>query len=163
MGPVRIRVKIGSQHPLACRKRLLNGGGCSDETGKTEAGPMSQQVWHNKDPSLLKGRERLILLPFTGNGDVTMCNYWHQYCKTLFGWPANVSCNQRNLSSRVQRKSLNNRRKKRRKGVQDDVYIVHMKLNFLFASLELRIWKFTWIWFWTNIQIRLTETYKQLH
>jgi hypothetical protein len=37
---------------------------------------MSQQVWHDKDPSLLKGLERraeaLILQPFTGNGDVSI-------------------------------------------------------------------------------------------
>jgi hypothetical protein len=38
-------------------------------------GPVSQQVWHDKDPSLLKGPERrayaLILQVFTGNGEVS--------------------------------------------------------------------------------------------
>jgi hypothetical protein len=37
---------------------------------------LSQQVWHDKDPSLQKGPERrakaLILQPFTGNGDVSI-------------------------------------------------------------------------------------------
>jgi hypothetical protein len=36
---------------------------------------VSQQVWHDKDPSLLKGPERRasakILQPFTSNGDVS--------------------------------------------------------------------------------------------
>jgi hypothetical protein len=32
----RIRVRIGPLHPLASRKRRLNGGVPSDETGKTE-------------------------------------------------------------------------------------------------------------------------------
>jgi hypothetical protein len=35
-GPVKIRVRIDSPHPIVCRKRQLNGGGPSDETGKTE-------------------------------------------------------------------------------------------------------------------------------
>jgi hypothetical protein len=37
---------------------------------------MSQQVWHDNDPSLLKGSERRakaqILQPFTGNGVVSI-------------------------------------------------------------------------------------------
>jgi hypothetical protein len=53
--PVRIQVRIDPPHPLVCRKRRLNG---ADETGKTEAPAMSQQVWHDKDPFLLKGPER---------------------------------------------------------------------------------------------------------
>jgi hypothetical protein len=32
---------------------------------------MLQQMWHDKDPSLLKGPERQVL-PFTGNGDVSI-------------------------------------------------------------------------------------------
>jgi hypothetical protein len=36
---------------------------------------MSQQLWHDKDPSLLKGLERraqaYILQPFTSNGNVS--------------------------------------------------------------------------------------------
>jgi hypothetical protein len=38
--------------------------------------PLSLQVWHDKDPSLLKDPERQayakILQPFTGNGDVSI-------------------------------------------------------------------------------------------
>jgi hypothetical protein len=37
---------------------------------------VSQQVWHDKDPFLLKGPERRaqakILQPFTGNSDVSI-------------------------------------------------------------------------------------------
>jgi hypothetical protein len=33
---VRIRVRIDPPHPLVCRKRRLNGGDPSDETGKTK-------------------------------------------------------------------------------------------------------------------------------
>jgi hypothetical protein len=50
--PVWIRVRIDPPHPLVCRERRLN-----DETEKNR-GPVSQQVWHHKDPSLLKGPER---------------------------------------------------------------------------------------------------------
>jgi hypothetical protein len=39
-------------------------------------GTVSQQVWHDKDPSLLKGPERRayakLLQPFAGNGDVSI-------------------------------------------------------------------------------------------
>jgi hypothetical protein len=38
-------------------------------------GPVSQQVWHDKDPSLLKGWAPSIgqnFAPFTGNGDVSI-------------------------------------------------------------------------------------------
>jgi hypothetical protein len=39
-------------------------------------GAMSQQVWFDKDPSLLKGPEPLALVkiqqPFTSNGDVSI-------------------------------------------------------------------------------------------
>jgi hypothetical protein len=34
VNPVRIRVRIDPPHPLVCRKRWLNRGGPSDETGK---------------------------------------------------------------------------------------------------------------------------------
>jgi hypothetical protein len=41
-----------------------------------ERGPVSQQMWHNKDPSRHKGPERRamaeILHPFTGNGDISI-------------------------------------------------------------------------------------------
>jgi hypothetical protein len=50
--PTRIRVRIDPPHPLVCRKRRLNGA------VRKNRGPMSQQVWHDKDPSLLKGPER---------------------------------------------------------------------------------------------------------
>jgi hypothetical protein len=53
----RIRVKTGPTHPLVCRKRRLNGGGPSDETGKTEAPRVTAGV-HDKDFTLLKGPER---------------------------------------------------------------------------------------------------------
>jgi hypothetical protein len=32
---------------------------------------MSQQVWHDKDPSMLKGPERQAKA-FTGNGDISI-------------------------------------------------------------------------------------------
>jgi hypothetical protein len=39
-------------------------------------GSVPQQVWHDKDPSLLKGPAcrayAKILQPFTGNGDISM-------------------------------------------------------------------------------------------
>ena len=70
--PVRIRVRIGSPHPLVCRKRRLIGdpwgsgleyikGDCMGRSfgwDRKNRGPVSQQVWHDKDPSLLKGPER---------------------------------------------------------------------------------------------------------
>jgi hypothetical protein len=34
--------------------------------------PEKPQVWHDKDPSLLKGPERRDLQPFTANGDVSL-------------------------------------------------------------------------------------------
>jgi hypothetical protein len=37
--PVKNRVKIDPLHPLVCHKRQLNGGGPSDEPGKTEVLP----------------------------------------------------------------------------------------------------------------------------
>jgi hypothetical protein len=48
LGPVRIRVRIDPSHPLVCRKRRMNG------VIRKNRGPVSQQVLHNKDPSLLK-------------------------------------------------------------------------------------------------------------
>jgi hypothetical protein len=80
--PVRIWDRIGSPHPLVCRKRRLNGdpwisglefirfstSPCmSYEATKwrrsfwwdrISRGPVSQQVWQDKDTSLLKGHER---------------------------------------------------------------------------------------------------------
>jgi hypothetical protein len=54
-GPVRIRVRIDPPHPLVCRKRRLNGAVLRMRPEK----PRSRvtQVWHDKDPSLLKGPE----------------------------------------------------------------------------------------------------------
>jgi hypothetical protein len=56
MEPVRIRVRIDPPHPLVCRKRRLNGEVL--RMRPENRGPVSQQVWHDKDPSLLKGPER---------------------------------------------------------------------------------------------------------
>jgi hypothetical protein len=56
LGPVKIWVKIGNQHPFTCRKRRLNGGDLSNETEKSDC-PVLHQVWHDKDPSLLNGPE----------------------------------------------------------------------------------------------------------
>jgi hypothetical protein len=53
---VRIRVRIGSQHPLVCLKRRLNGAVLQLRPEKVR--PVSQQLWHDKDPSPLKGPER---------------------------------------------------------------------------------------------------------
>ena len=39
-------------------KRRLTWGGPLDETAKTARDIILQQVWHNKDPSLLKGPKR---------------------------------------------------------------------------------------------------------
>jgi hypothetical protein len=67
-------VRIGPPHPLICRKRRLNGAVLRMKP--ENRGPVSQQVWHDKDPSLLKCPERLakayILQPFTGNGDASI-------------------------------------------------------------------------------------------
>jgi hypothetical protein len=54
--PVRIRVRIDPPHPLVCRKRRLNGAVL--RMRPVNRGPVSQQVWHDKDPSLLKGPEQ---------------------------------------------------------------------------------------------------------
>jgi hypothetical protein len=56
--PVRIRVRIGSLHPLASGKRRLNGAVLRMRPQKVRPRPMSQQMWHDKDPYLLKGPER---------------------------------------------------------------------------------------------------------
>ena len=54
--PLRIQVRIDPLHPFVCRKSRLNGAVLRIETGKR--GPVSQQVWQDKDPSLLKGPKR---------------------------------------------------------------------------------------------------------
>jgi hypothetical protein len=51
---MRTRVRIGPHHPLVCRKRRLNEGGPSDETGKTEVPCHSRCGTIFKDPSILK-------------------------------------------------------------------------------------------------------------
>jgi hypothetical protein len=45
---VKIQVRISSQHPLACNE-ATRWGSSSDETRKNRD-PVSQQVWHGKDP-----------------------------------------------------------------------------------------------------------------
>jgi hypothetical protein len=52
LNSVRIQVRIDSPHPLVCRARRLNGAVLQ------KRGPVSQQVWHDKDPFLVKGTER---------------------------------------------------------------------------------------------------------
>jgi hypothetical protein len=56
--PLRIRVRIDPPHPLVCRKRRLNGGGPSDETGKTEVPCHSRCGTIKIRRSLFKGPER---------------------------------------------------------------------------------------------------------
>jgi hypothetical protein len=53
LNPVRIRVRIDPPHPLVCPKRQLNGAVLRMKPEKRRH--VSQQVWHDKDPSLLKG------------------------------------------------------------------------------------------------------------
>jgi hypothetical protein len=52
---VRIRVRIGPHHPLP----VVRGDWIGRSFGwdRKNRGPVSQQVWHDKDPSLLKGPE----------------------------------------------------------------------------------------------------------
>jgi hypothetical protein len=70
--PVRIWFGIGSPHSFVCSKRRLNGAVLRKRPVKQVL--VSQQLWHNKDPSRLKGFERRteasILQPFSGNGNV---------------------------------------------------------------------------------------------
>jgi hypothetical protein len=51
--PVRARVRIVPQHPLASRKKRLNGAVLRMRPEKPK--PMLQQVLHSKDIALLKG------------------------------------------------------------------------------------------------------------
>jgi hypothetical protein len=44
----KIRVRIDPPHPLMCRKRRLNGAIL--RMRQKNRGPVSQQVWHDKDP-----------------------------------------------------------------------------------------------------------------
>jgi Fe-S-cluster containining protein len=53
-----IRVRIGSQRPLACGKRPLIGEDDSDETGETETLCHGRCGTIKIAPSLLKGPER---------------------------------------------------------------------------------------------------------
>ena len=47
--------------------------GRSSGRDRKKRGPVSQQVWHDKDPSLLKGRgRRTEILQSFGNGDVSI-------------------------------------------------------------------------------------------
>jgi hypothetical protein len=47
---VRIRVRMGPSHPLASRKRRLNGG--LRMRPEKKRGPVSQQVLHDRDHSM---------------------------------------------------------------------------------------------------------------
>jgi hypothetical protein len=49
-------VRIDPPLPLVCRKRQMNGAVLWMRLEKQI--PVSQQVWHDKDPTLLKGPER---------------------------------------------------------------------------------------------------------
>jgi hypothetical protein len=51
-----IRVRTDPPHPLVCRKRQQNGAVLRMRRKKHF--PVSQEVWHGKDPSLLRGPER---------------------------------------------------------------------------------------------------------
>jgi hypothetical protein len=50
------RVRINPPHPLASRKRRFNGGGLSDEIGKTEAQCHSGSGTKDRVPSIAKCR-----------------------------------------------------------------------------------------------------------
>jgi hypothetical protein len=53
--PVRIRVRVDPPHPLCvARGDLIRRSFGWDRKNR---GPVSQQVWHDKDPSMLKGSE----------------------------------------------------------------------------------------------------------
>jgi hypothetical protein len=52
--PVGIRVRVGPQHPLVCRKSRQNGAIIRMRPWS----PVSKQVWHDNDPSLFKGPEQ---------------------------------------------------------------------------------------------------------
>jgi hypothetical protein len=55
-GPVKMWVTIDPPYHLVCRKRRLNGAVL--RMRPENRGTVSQQVWHCKDPALLKGPER---------------------------------------------------------------------------------------------------------
>jgi hypothetical protein len=67
---VRIRMRIDCPHPLVCRTIRGDRMGAVLRLRPENRRPMSQKVWHDKDPPLLKGPEQ-ILQPFIGNGDVS--------------------------------------------------------------------------------------------
>jgi hypothetical protein len=54
--PIRIWIRIDPPHPLVCCMRRLNGR--SFRCDRKIRGPVSQQVRHDKDSSLLKDPER---------------------------------------------------------------------------------------------------------
>ena len=80
--PVRIRVWIDSPHPRSvCHKMQLNG-----MVLRKNWGPVSQQVWHNKNPFLLKGSEcqfkhsRTKFCNLTSNDGVSIYRYkWKKF------------------------------------------------------------------------------------
>jgi hypothetical protein len=59
--PVRIRVLIDPPDLLVCHNEATEWG-VSFEWNQKNWGPVSQQVWHDKDPSLLKGPELIVIL-----------------------------------------------------------------------------------------------------
>ena len=64
-------VLTASGQKKSCRKQWLDWNGPSDETAKTE---VSLQVWHDKDPSLIKGHIGAEQGPiFFDNGDISKC------------------------------------------------------------------------------------------
>ena len=65
---VGTRVSIGPQYPFLSHKATKWVGFIWNR--KTR-GPVSQQVWHDKDPSPLNGHKRGAK-PFIANGDVSM-------------------------------------------------------------------------------------------
>jgi hypothetical protein len=80
-----------STSPVYCyylQTRVVRGDwmGRSFGRDRKNRGPVSQQVWHDKDPSLLESPERRpkILQHFTGNNDLSMWvkNSWAG-CKTV--------------------------------------------------------------------------------
>jgi hypothetical protein len=67
---VRIRVRIDPPHPIVCRKRRLNGGGPSDETGKTEnlarilTGDFRRRTWIYPNELEIKRHYRMFYICF---------------------------------------------------------------------------------------------------
>ena len=68
--------------PCACRKRRLNGEhGPSDEAVKPEAS--CQQEWHDKDPSVRKGRGCPALPYYFDNNIILLILQYYNNCNRL--------------------------------------------------------------------------------